>query len=331
MTLKRIFIGCDIDDIYSFAEAYRLAKGDLFFRDIWEAQMTSAIIQSMLVKLWMFMTGTTTGVIIFVRVVSTIWLVFLTFFTYKTLTIIISNKKLCLSLSCLVYLYSTKKMIVPDYGNFQTWLPILLVLFFIRYYYKDTCRYYLVLSGLALSVLVLAYPTYIILTIAYAAGIIYMGKEIKNPRCQAVVRELLIWGSTCFVCGSLFIAYLLCHMTVVELIENIRCMMAASGYSISGGEKWAVYVQQFIKELKYWFVIGVTAVGATGILGFYYRRNRIEFGKEKAFMIFWSFFVTIDIIEEICRTIINNTDWNLRYIAILSIAGLVYTNKKREK
>ena len=51
ITLKRIFVASDCDEWATMIDAYRIARGEMFFKDLWGAQMTSSIPLALIMKL----------------------------------------------------------------------------------------------------------------------------------------------------------------------------------------------------------------------------------------------------------------------------------------
>ena len=70
--VKSVFISLDIDESYLVACAYRIAVGDRIFADMWEPHQLASLIPSLFVRAYMSVSGTTEGIVIFLRIVSVI-------------------------------------------------------------------------------------------------------------------------------------------------------------------------------------------------------------------------------------------------------------------
>ena len=70
--VKSVFISLDIDESYLVACAYRIAAGDRIFADMWEPHQLASLIPSLFVRAYMSVSGTTEGIVIFLRIVSVI-------------------------------------------------------------------------------------------------------------------------------------------------------------------------------------------------------------------------------------------------------------------
>ena len=66
---KTLFSGLEIDEQYALSISWRLVKGDALFYTMWEPHQLSALPAAVLLWLFYTVTGGTTGVLLFVRVV----------------------------------------------------------------------------------------------------------------------------------------------------------------------------------------------------------------------------------------------------------------------
>jgi hypothetical protein len=62
-----LFTNVSYDAEYQLAMAYRLIKGDAMITAMWEPHQTSAFLCAILMKLYMLVTGTTTGIVLFTQ------------------------------------------------------------------------------------------------------------------------------------------------------------------------------------------------------------------------------------------------------------------------
>ena len=67
---KLIFVDYTLDEEYQIVMAYRTLQGDLLFREMWEPHQTSAFLCAGLIWIYRAVTGTLTGVILFLRFVT---------------------------------------------------------------------------------------------------------------------------------------------------------------------------------------------------------------------------------------------------------------------
>ena len=259
ISIKRVFLGGDVDEITHYAEAYRLVQGDVFFKNVLEAQMTSSIPLALILKIWKLFTGGYEGGAIFARIITTILLIILSFFVYRTLKLLNLNKNERFILAAIVYLYLTKKMIIPDYSNMQNWIPILIFLFLIQYYFKTFNLSWLICSSVFYSLLVLSWPSYILMLLIFVPFIIIMNVKLSRDK-QKIYFDLCVFGGGCIVCAVAFLCYLLQYQSIDELIENIQEMRNISGYSISFGEKIFFWIRSLKVEKSFLFINIITFI-----------------------------------------------------------------------
>ena len=67
--LRSVLTGLEIDEAYTLSLAHRLISGDRLFADMWEPHQLSALPPAALLALYMAVAGTTTGAVLFFRLV----------------------------------------------------------------------------------------------------------------------------------------------------------------------------------------------------------------------------------------------------------------------
>jgi len=81
-TLKVIFFDYTLDEEYQVMMSYRQLLGDDLFKQMWEPHQTSAFLCTGLMWFYEFITGTYTGVLIFLRVATSLIQLGLAFYLY---------------------------------------------------------------------------------------------------------------------------------------------------------------------------------------------------------------------------------------------------------
>ena len=67
--LRSAFTGLEIDEEYALSLGYRLVSGDRLFYDMWEPHQLSSLPAAALLAMFIGITGGTTGVLVFFRLV----------------------------------------------------------------------------------------------------------------------------------------------------------------------------------------------------------------------------------------------------------------------
>ena len=126
------------DAEYQMAMGYRLLKGDTPILEMWEPNQTSAFLSAIIMKLYLSIAGTTTGIVLFVNVMGYLIRVGISGFLYYRI-----NKmagKVPALIACFLFiLIGPKDMLVPDYSNMEVWFSTLTVLFLVEYFEKKSC------------------------------------------------------------------------------------------------------------------------------------------------------------------------------------------------
>lgn len=160
-SFKMVFFSLGLDEEYQVVMAYRNARGDRLFLDMWEPHQSSAFLCTLLMKPYLALFGTT-GVVLYLRLCGTVLHLMVSFCLYRVLKSLM-EKKYAWILALIYFNTIPKQIILPEFGIMQVWFYTLLSLCLIQYYIKGRKRQYLVLASLALVLNVLSYPSCLIL------------------------------------------------------------------------------------------------------------------------------------------------------------------------
>ncbi len=84
--LKLIFFDYTMDEEYQLMMGYRILRGDHLFREMWEPHQTSAFLCTGLMWLYRTLTGTYTGILLFLRLCTTLIQIALSLYLYRILS-----------------------------------------------------------------------------------------------------------------------------------------------------------------------------------------------------------------------------------------------------
>lgn len=217
--LKLIFFDYTMDEEYQMMMGYRLLQGDHLFKEMWEPHQTSAFLCAGLMWLYKTVTGTYTGILIFLRICTTVIQVGISFYLYKVLGRLIQKEYAFL---CgLIYFNIVPKIIqIPEFSNMQLWFFTLMVLLLMQYYLSEESRrgknwYFLVGAGISMALEVLAYPSCLIL-FPYFVGVILVASK-KNR-----LRDCALFAGTCAVCAVIWLGLVLQNVDLAEFLQNVR-------------------------------------------------------------------------------------------------------------
>ena len=165
--LKLIFFDYTMDEEYQLMMGYRTLRGDALFREMWEPHQTSAFLCTGLMWVYKTLTGTYTGILLYLRVCTTLIQAGISLYLYRVLARLLDQKYALLC--ALIYFNMVPKIIqIPDFSNMQLWFFTLTVLCLMHGYLlrdrEQTDRPWLVFAaGICMALEVLSYPSCVIL------------------------------------------------------------------------------------------------------------------------------------------------------------------------
>lgn len=216
--LKLIFVDYTLDEEYQIVMAYRNLIGDHLFKQMWEPHQTSAFFCSGLIWLYTTVTGTTTGVILFLRFVTLGIQVLLGYWVYGTLKRFL-EKDYAFLLALLYINIVPKNIQIPEFSNMQLWFLTVSVLAVMEYYVVRDKWWLLVLTGVSLAGEVLTYPTCVIL---FPFFLIYL--LCKSGKSKW--RDVLILTGTCALCGGIWLLLVFKNVSLEEFLRNVESLLS---------------------------------------------------------------------------------------------------------
>lgn len=226
------------DAEYQLAMAYRFVKGDLMISQMWEPHQTSAFLCAIIMKLYIGVTGSTTGIVLFTHAVGLLIRFGIGIYFYK----IIGSEKIPGMLICIFYLLiSPKDLLVPEFSNMQIWFSTLMFLFLVHYFQTEKV-YLLILSALSFCLGIFSYPSFIIAYFAIIALLIIYSKNKK--------RDIPLYTLVCLCVAALFIVYLLNQVSWNTIVECLpRALSIEPSHTVSASSKIGAHLLNLVKIL----------------------------------------------------------------------------------
>ena len=138
--LHTLFVGLEIDEEYALSLGFRLVRGDRLFYSMWEPHQLSALPPALLIAAYTAVTGTTTGVLLFVRVTMLVLKAVLSVWFYRGLRAPLGRTNACL-LALVLFVFTPKWFLGPDYVSQQFHFTLAAFLFFYGYYAPGPQQY----------------------------------------------------------------------------------------------------------------------------------------------------------------------------------------------
>lgn len=262
--VKTCFVGFDIDEAYAVAQSYRMVMGDNMFSQMWESHQMSAFGLAIFILPYLIFTGgQTTGIILYLRIVGTIIHLILGWWFYKT-----AKEKFGTSTGLFIMFahvnFLPKWLVLAEFEIMQYWAVCIIFLALLTWHEKTASAEvvpapdtennrkkskiwkwhkedgWLILSGAALFMAMMTYPTMVLLYPVYVAALLVL----KGRRAKEKWRSVLLFTGTTFIIGVAFLLYLRTYMTVEEFIKYVSYIFMDESH----GEPLAVRFKYYGRE-----------------------------------------------------------------------------------
>jgi len=219
LNIKYIFFDFGVDASFQISMSYRLATGDLLFKEMAEPYQLSAFLCAILIKVFLAIFKSTTGIAIYLQLCGVVIDGLVTMLLYKTVLRITNNSNLAFATGWILFVLSPKDVPIPEYTNMLVWFSTLQLIVMCKYFETRKNRY-LILSGFAFCCIVLSYPSAVMV---YVAVMIFL-------LAKKEYRAALIPTIICVVTGTIFMicVFAIC-CTPAELIASLNIMFTLEG------------------------------------------------------------------------------------------------------
>ena len=260
------------DAEYQIAMGYRMLKGDSMLIEMWEPHQTSAFLCAFLMKLYMMITGTTTGIVLYLNVMGYLIRVGIGYFMYKIIRRR-TGEIPALIAGFLYILVSPKDLLIPEFSNMELWFGTLTALFLIEYFEKKK-QVYLVLSAVSLCLGVLSYPSFLI---AYVAVIFLLIKYSGNSK-----RDILIYTGVCALIGGCFVIYVLSRGDLETLLNCLSTALALEPtHTTDSGSKLLVHGKSIATTVGTLGLFALAGLLAEIVRTIFCRKKSVELSQGK--------------------------------------------------
>ena len=196
-TISLAVTNVSYDAEYQMAMAYRMIKGDKLITQMWEPHQTSAFLCAIFMKIYMVVTGTTTGIVLYIQAVGLLIRAAISGLVYRALRKVTDTKPVVLA-ALLYYIVSPKDLATPEFGNMQLWFATCMLLALLEYFETKKVLF-LIGAAVSLCLGVFSYPSFMI---AYAAVWIIIWKYSDKKG-----KDIGVFTAVCAVIGGTFAGY----------------------------------------------------------------------------------------------------------------------------
>lgn len=283
----KILTGFDIDEAYALAIPYRILQGDRLFTDMWEVHQTSFLLPYLFMKLFYMATGSMAGVVLYMRVVTTIVHLAVSLLVLRLLKKILPPNSMAAVLLALIYYnFLPKWMVSMDFSMQQLWFFTLFIFCLWKAHLLDGFRdeggrraekrhlhrgqkWWLFGAGLMLALDVLAYPGMVV--VYPAIVLLLLWKKGKGKWLNVCS---LTGG--CLIAALVFLCYIFSYMTPGELLKAVPKVFMDGSHQYDLGTKLGLYMSQWMEVLVQSAILLIPSLGAAFIMGWVYRRAGLE-------------------------------------------------------
>lgn len=275
-SLSLIFTNVSYDAEYQLAMAYRIVKGDTMIKEMWEPHQTSAFLCAIIMKLFIMVTGSTTGIVLFTQIIGFTIRSLISFYLYKTLRKVTSQAPALIA-AILYLIISPKDLLVPEFSNMQLWFGTLMFLFFVHYLHSKKL-WLLILSAISLCLGVLSYPSFIVSFIVMCGLLIHYSSNTK--------RDIILYTTTCAGIGLSYVFYLLCQASWDDIITCLpKALSIEPSHTVDFSTKLLTHALNSCKVLGILIIIAL--IGWIIHLILSYTLKKLNLPKDNWIFIFW--------------------------------------------
>ncbi len=232
--IKCIFVGLQRDEEYALTMSYRLLIGDKLLTQVWDPHQTSAFLLSLIEWIFIKVTGGTTYLVLWCKIIGTLIHGVIAFWLYKTLKLY-APKNISFLLGLVYFGILPKDGVIPEFSIMMAWFITLIVIALIKMNYlsddvnrsgssKADGKIILLSFFLAFCSfgLMLSYPTSIII-IPFIYAFLMIDRK-KNPKAVLFIYPVVI-----LILGLAYLGYLFSYMTPGAILMNVKEALKACG------------------------------------------------------------------------------------------------------
>ena len=315
LNLKYIFVDFGIDAEFQISMSYRLATGDIMFKEMWEPYQMSAFFCALVIKAYLAVFHTTTGIVLYLQAIGVVVDGLVAYLLYRVVKKNLDNPNTAFAMAWVFFLVSPKDVPLPEYANMQIWFSMLLCITLFLHY-KTRKNRWLILSTLCLCGAVLSYPSCLILLVGVIFLLLHGGKK----------KDVFIFVSTCIVAGILYLCMIFRQISWSEFVCTVENMLTLeTSHAVGLGEKCIGYLKDFMEiVVVFCIAYGLAYLGAKVLSG---KKSRDkESGRVLTDALFYGLILFIGIITVVFWRNHIRYCYSLVFLAIIFI-GTHYVKK----
>lgn len=309
---RSAFVGLEIDEEYALSLGYRLVSGDRLFYSMWEPHQLSSLPAAALLAVFIGITGGTTGVLVFFRLVVLVCKAGMSYVFYREFRRDLGRPAALLA-ALVLFAFVPKWFLGPDYTGQQFHWTLAAFLCLHHYVTRGCCQLWLVpLGALCACFGYLAFPQSAAAFAVLWVGMLILGKR----RGESKARGAWVLLGSCAVCGAAFLVYALSGVgfSIPLLLDRLTLILHDPQYNFTTAERMALLAGQALTVARslLWPVLASAALSAALYL---IKRQPITAGR---LLNFWA---ALAAVQCLLRAVKDGSLDERQFVPVVVLAG----------
>lgn len=310
--VRSAFVGLEIDEEYALSLGYRLVSGDRLFYNMWEPHQLSSLPAAALLAVFIGITGGTTGVLVFFRLVVLVCKAGMSYVFYREFRRDLGRPAALLA-ALVLFAFVPKWFLGPDYTGQQFHWTLAAFLCLHHYVTRGCRQLWLVPLGAVCACFgYLAFPQSAAAFAVLWVGMLILGKRRGEPKARGA---WVLLGS-CAVCGAAFLVYALSGVgfSISLLLNRLTLILHDPQYNFTAAERMALLAGQALTVARslLWPLLASAALSAALYL---IKRQPITAGR---LLNFWA---ALTAVQCLLRAVKDGSLDERQFVPVVVLAG----------
>lgn len=311
--VRSTFVGLEIDEEYALSLGYRLVSGDRLFYSMWEPHQLSSLPAAALLAVFIGITGGTTGVLVFFRLVVLVCKAGMSYVFYREFRRDLGRPAALLA-ALVLFAFVPKWFLGPDYTGQQFHWTLAAFLCLHHYVTRGCRQLWLVPLGAVCACFgYLAFPQSAAAFAVLWVGMLILGKRRGEPKARGA---WVLLGS-CAVCGAAFLVYALSGVgfSISLLLNRLTLILHDPQYNFTTAERMALLAGQALAVARslLWPLLASAALSAALYL---IKRQPITAGR---LLNFWA---ALAAVQCLLRAVKDGSLDERQFVPVVVLAGV---------
>lgn len=310
--VRSAFVGLEIDEEYALSLGYRLVSGDRLFYSMWEPHQLSSLPAAALLAVFIGITGGTTGVLVFFRLIVLVCKAGMSYAFYREFRRDLGRPAALLA-ALVLFAFVPKWFLGPDYTGQQFHWTLAAFLCLHHYVTRGCRQLWLVPLGAVCACFgYLAFPQSAAAFAVLWVGMLILGKLRGEPQARGA---WVLLGS-CAVCGAAFLVYALSGVgfSISLLLNRLTLILHDPQYNFTTAERMALLAGQALTVARslLWPLLASAALSAALYL---IKRQPITAGR---LLNFWA---ALAAVQCLLRAVKDGSLDERQFVPVVVLAG----------